>query len=220
MAGSATKGTRKVERQTSHHDLTAFLKKAESGESIRCILVGTSVNDIRIRSLDFLKVNSEVKLMINDETLYLRVTASTPDVSKDSVWHIRLLAIDPACEVKIWLDQHGLDTSVLCGSGHNHEKFHCENTIDFQVLRQSIATANTYDSSFSRKPGMEKRRAFPINVNGISLIAILPKDFKPYEISHLDEKDAETLIMVLKRASDGPGNDGWALVWPLPRVLN
>lgn len=99
---------RSEERISAHLDLASYLKIADSGVSVRAILVDISTIGIGIRSLDFLKADTLLHLSLKEEKISFRVAWSRSDVANESLWHIGLLSMDSAIDLKSWFERQGV----------------------------------------------------------------------------------------------------------------
>ncbi|WP_218110096.1 hypothetical protein [Oligoflexus tunisiensis] len=123
---------------------------------------------------------------------------------------------DPSMDLSSWFERHGIVVSQKKAKPEEHSGSLSE--VTWSDLRPLIAMARINEASFSQQPGMEKlmtdRRAYPINFNGISLMALLPRDLKPLRINEITDSEAESKIKILRRVRTGLGDSRWVLIWP------
>ncbi len=220
MANPALKITerRSEDRVPAQFDLTSLLKKIDSDDPIRSILVDISTIGIGIKSFDYLKTDSVVRLTSAGEEVRFRVAWSKPDRVKEKVWHIGLLVIEPTIDLKVWFAHRNLVLDSIQTNISDHQGGTGEAGFSFSAIRDAISAAHSSDRSFFTQSGLEElmgqRCAFPIRCNGMSLVVLLPKELKPQQVGKMSDKEAESEIAVFRRTRNDLGDSRWTLIWP------
>jgi hypothetical protein len=100
-------------RESTNFDLTPYLKKSFSDDVVRSALVDISIIGIEITSFDYLKPDSDVRIVCKSDEVRFRVAWSKADSTEKGLWQVGLLALNPNLNLKNWFEQQGLQVNPL-----------------------------------------------------------------------------------------------------------
>lgn len=187
------------------------------GENFPCVGVVALRNRLHVIARSPAEESAEAVLVVAGKGLPLTVSRCQEDQKNAGTYHILLESKDPSHNLIREFQEENLVAHPTASEKSDDE---AKARLDAKKVKELLGPAHTPDRTALEGTPLAKLakhyRAYPINHEGMSLMALIPAAYRPKDVAEIADEELPKYVVVL-RSKKSMGTQHWEKFWPQPQ---